>query len=243
MDSQSGHRDAAAAPPQQQVRIHGAASFFDSVVAPYRAAVEEATGIALAVEKNNAGKGMKDLAEKRCDMAMVSASLEASVAAAKAAGMGTTPAGLQMHLVATSEVVFVVHPANPVKSLSWDQLRDVHTGAITTWSQLGGKDQPIVVYTDAAASATRGLVKQVVMKNAEYAPAARAVGFVKEVNDRVAQDEAGIGALGLEFADPEQVAIVRTQKVERPLAFVSVGAPTPAMRKVIDAFRARASPK
>jgi phosphate transport system substrate-binding protein len=239
-DCQSCHRDVAAATKQPPVRIHGAASVFDSVIVPYRSAVEKSTGMSLAVEKNNAGKGMKELAEGKCEVAMVSASLEASLAAAKSAGLEKAPSNLQMHLIATSEVVFVVHPSNPVKRLSWDQLKDVHTGKITNWKQLGGKDQPIVVYTDAAASATRGLIKQVVMGNSDYAPAAKAVGFVKEVNDRVAQDEAGVGALGLEFADPKQVTVVQTKKVERPLAFVTVGPPTEAVQKIIDGFRAEA---
>ncbi|GEJ57425.1 substrate-binding domain-containing protein [Anaeromyxobacter diazotrophicus] len=239
-DCQSCHRDPAAAAKQPPVRIHGAASVFDSVVSPYRSAVEKATGISLAVDKNNAGKGMKELAEGKCDLAMVSASLEASLAAARSAGLQQAPADLRMHLIATSEVVFVVHPSNPVKTLSWEQLKDIHTGKVASWKELGGKDQPIAVYTDAAASATRGLVKQVVMGNADYAPAARAVGFVKEVNDRVAQDEAGVGALGLEFADPKQVAIVQTKKVERPLAFVTIGAPSEQVQRVIDAFRAEA---
>ena len=239
-DCQSCHRDVAAATKSPPLRIHGAASVFDSVVVPYRSAVEKTTGVSLAVEKSNAGKGLKDLAEGKCELAMVSASLEASLAGAKTVGLEKAPPDLRMHVVATSEVVFVVHPSNPVKSLSWEQLKDIHTGKVTNWKQVGGKDQPIAVYTDAAASATRGLVKQVVLGGADYAPSAQALGFVKDVNDRVAKDEAGVGALGLEFADPKQVTIVQSKKVERPLAFLSVGPPSAEAQKVIDAFRTAA---
>ena len=35
---------------------------------------------------------------------------------------------------------------------------------ITNWKEVGGKDAPIIVITDAPASATRGLIKQVVMQ-------------------------------------------------------------------------------
>lgn len=239
-ECQSCHRDAAAAAKSPPLRIHGAASVFDSVVTPYRSAVENRTGVRLAVEKSNAGKGLKDLAEGKCELAMVSASLEASLAGAKTVGLERPPPDLRMHVVATSEVVFVVHPANPVKSLSWEQLKDIHTGKVTNWKELGGKDQPIAVYTDAAASATRGLVKQVVLGGAEYAPSAQALGAVKDVNDRVAKDEAGVGALGLEFADPKQVTIVQSKKVERPLAFISVGPPSAEAQQIIDGFRVAA---
>ena len=44
-------------------------------------------------------------------------------------------------------VVVVVSPKNPIKDISMKQLRDVFRGAITNWSELGGKDAPIAVVT------------------------------------------------------------------------------------------------
>lgn len=222
------------------VRLHGAASVVDSLIRPHAEAVERRTGVALAVDRSNAGKGLVDLVSGRCDLALASASLEATVAAARAAGLSGDLPDLRLHVAATSEVVFVVHPSNPVKALTWEQLRDLHTGRIARWSEVGGRDEAVAVFTDAAASATRGLVKQVVLGGAEYGPAARALAAVKDVNEQVAATPAGLGGLGLEFVDPARVAVVRTRKVERPLAFVSVGAPAPDAQRVIDAFRAEA---
>ncbi len=223
------------------LRLHGAASVVDSLVRPHAAAVERATGVRLVVDRSNAGKGLKDLVEGRCDLALASASLEATLEAARTAGLAGPTPDLRLHVAATSEVVFIVHPSNPVRRLGWEQLRDVHTGRITSWKELGGPDVPIAVVTDAAASATRGLVRQVVLGGADYAPAARAVAAVKEVNEVVAREPAAIGALGREFVDPARVAVVETRKVERPLAFVSVGAPDERAARVIEAFRREAA--
>jgi phosphate transport system substrate-binding protein len=220
------------------VRLHGAASVVENLVGPHKTAVEAATGLSLVVEKSNAGKGLKDLIEGKCDAALASASIEATVAAARSAGLDRPIPDLRMHVVRTSEVVFVVHPSNPVKALTWEQLKDIHTGKIANWKELGGKDQPIAVYTDAAASATRGLVQQSVLAGSAYAPSAKAVEFVKQVNDEVARDERGIGALGLEFVDRAAVAVVQAKKLERPLALVTVGEPSEKVRKVIEAYRA-----
>jgi phosphate transport system substrate-binding protein len=229
------------AAPGAPLRLHGAASTVDSLVRPHAEAVQRRAGIALAVERSNAGKGLADLVQGRCDLALASASLEATVAAARAAGLAGDLPDLRLHVAATSEVVFVVHPSNPVRELSWEQLRDIHTGKVARWSELGGRDEPIVVLTDAAASATRGLVKQVVLGGAEYGSGAIALAAVRDVNDRVAVTPTAIGALGLEFVDPARVAVVRTRKVERPLAFVSIGAPGPDALRVIDAFREAAA--
>jgi phosphate transport system substrate-binding protein len=144
-----------------------------------------------------------------------------------------------MHVLATSEVVFIVHPSNPVRKLTWEQIRDIHTGRIARWKEVGGPDLPISVLTDAAASATRGLIKQVVLGGSDYGPGARAVAAVAEVNEEVARNPAAIGGLGREFADPNRVAIVETKKIDRPLAFVTVGPPGENAAKVLDAYRAQ----
>jgi phosphate transport system substrate-binding protein len=222
----------------EDVKLNGAASVVTDLVAPHRAEVEKATGYKLVIDKSNAGKGLIDLIDGKCDAAMASASLDATVKAAKSAGLTKAVPDLKLHVIKKSEVVFIVHPSNPVKSLTWEQIKDIHTGKITNWKEVGGKDLPITVYTDAKASATRGLIKQVVMADGEYAAGAKAVSFVKEVNDRVARDAGGIGGLGLGFVDPSQVVIVATKKIERPLGFITVGAPSAPMQKVMDAFKA-----
>lgn len=223
------------------VRLHGAASVVDGLVTPHAAAVEARTGLRLAVSRSNAGQGLCDLVEGRCELALASASLEATLAAARAAGLSGDAPDLRLHVAATSEVVFVVHPSNPVKALTWEELADVHAGKVTRWSALGGRDEPIDVVADAAASATRALVRQVVMRGAEYGPATRALAAVKEVAEVVAVSPGAVGGLGLEFVDPRRVAVVRTRPVERPLAFVSRGAPGADAAAVIEAFRSAAA--
>lgn len=224
----------------EEVRLHGAASTADQLVNPHKAAVEKATGYTLTVAVSNAGKGLIDLVDGKCDAAMASAALETTVKAAKSAGKDIDIRTLQMHVAATDEVVFIVHPSNPVSSLTWEQIRDIHTGRIVNWKEVGGKDLPITVFTDAPASATRGLIKDTVLGGQEYATQAQALDAVKKVNDRVATTEAGIGGLGIGFVDAGAVKVVQSKKLERPLGFITLGSPSQKMQKVIEAYRAQA---
>lgn len=224
----------------EEVRLHGAASMADQLVNPHKAAVEKATGYTLAVVVSNAGRGLIDLVEGKCDAAMASVALETTVKAAKAAGKEIDIATLQMHVAGTDEVVFIVHPSNPVTSLTWEQIRDIHTGRIMNWKEVGGKDLPIAVFTDAPASATRGLIKDVVLGGQEYSPQAQALDAVKKVNDRVATTEAGIGGLGKGFVDVGVVTVVQSKKLERPLGFISLGNPSEKVQRVIEAYRTQA---
>lgn len=51
--------------------------------------------------------------------------------------------------------VLIVHPSNPVTSLSKDQLRGIFSGAITDWKAVGGTPGPILVVLRAETSPTR----------------------------------------------------------------------------------------
>jgi phosphate transport system substrate-binding protein len=227
----------------ETVSLHGAASMIDSLIMPNKAAVEKKTGYTLIVLKSNAGQGLIDLADGKCDAALASASLDVIVKAAKSAGRDIDASKLVLSVAASDEVVFIVHPSNPVTKLTWDQLRDIHTGKITNWNEVGGKDAPIIVFTDAASSATRGLIKQVVMGNQEYSARANTLDFVAKVNDMVATNTNAIGGLGKGFVKLDQVKVIESKKVERPLGFITVGEPSEAVRQVIEAFRAEANKK
>ena len=48
--------------------------------------------------------------------------------------------------VAAEGFVFVLNAANPVTELSQQQLRDIYSGKITNWKEVGGDDAPIIAY-------------------------------------------------------------------------------------------------
>lgn len=55
--------------------------------------------------------------------------------------------GLIVYPIAIEPVLIVVHESNPVTNLTLEQVRAVFSGEITSWSEVGGPDEPIVVVT------------------------------------------------------------------------------------------------
>ncbi len=53
--------------------------------------------------------------------------------------------GVRMTHVAWDALVVMVHPNNPVDSLTTAQLRGIFKGEIRNWKEVGGSDEPIVV--------------------------------------------------------------------------------------------------
>ena len=223
-----------------EVKISGATTVLNGVVSASKAAVEKKTGHTLQIIGSNTGKGLVDLFDGATNIAMVSEPMDIAAEAAAVAGKKIDPAAVQFFELKKDLIVFVVHPANPVAKLSWEQLRDIHTGKIVNWKEVGGKDLPIVVYSDSATGGTRAMVKKVVMGGADYGPAVKAQSSVKRAAEMVGGDEAGITGVGKSFVDTAKNKTLDTKKLERPLALVTKGAPTPAAKAVIDAFMTEA---
>ncbi|SDI75615.1 substrate-binding domain-containing protein [Propionivibrio dicarboxylicus] len=225
------------APPKEKVALCGAATVADRLVAPLKDAVEKTSGYTVGIAVSNAGKGLTDLVDGKCDAAMSSASLETTVQAAKTGGKDVDIRQLKMHVIKSDEIAFIVNASNSVASLSPEQIRDIHTGKIGNWKEVGGQDLAITVITDSLTSATRGFIKQAVMANQDYAQNAVALGNISEMNDAVARTPGGIGGIGRGFADAQKVKIIQSDKVLRPLGFITIGEPSKKMQRVIDAYR------
>ena len=226
------------------VKLAGATTVVNVVVNPYRAQVEKSTGHTLEINGNATGKGLVDLTDGKADAAMVSEPMDIALAAAEVAGKKIDGSKLRMFELRKDEVVFIVHPNNPVSKLTLAQIGDIHTGKISNWKQVGGKDQTITVYSDAVTGGTRALIKKVVMGGAEYAPSVKSLTSVSRIAELVPGDESAFGGLGKGFVTVQgKVKVIETSKVERPLAFVTVGEPAPKVKQVIDAFTVAAKAK
>lgn len=218
------------------VKISGAATVFNGIVSPAKAAVEKSTGHALQLASSNTGKGLAELIDGGTDIAMVGEPLESLGESAASAGKKLDVKSLQYFPLGKEEVVFTVHPSNTVTKLSPEQLRDIHSGKIGNWKDVGGKDLAIVVYTAPTTSAVRAIVKRSLLGGLDYGSAAKAQSSTKRVADMVAADPAGIGATGKPFVEAGKTKTVESKKIELPLALATLGAPKPAAKAVIDAY-------
>ena len=69
--------------------------------------------------------------------------------------------GAVENIVAIDGIAVIVDKSNGVSNLSKKQLIDIYTGVINNWSEVGGKNQPIVVIGREAGSGTRGAFEEI----------------------------------------------------------------------------------
>ncbi|EHN59096.1 phosphate ABC transporter substrate-binding protein [Oenococcus kitaharae] len=75
------------------------------------------------------------------------------------------------HKVAVVGIAPVVNSDVSVRSLTKSQLKDIFTGKVTNWNQVGGKDEKIVLINRAAGSGTRAVFEKAVLGDATAATA------------------------------------------------------------------------
>jgi len=72
---------------------------------------------------------------------------------------------LDITKVANEGFVFFVNKENPVNSLTLQQIKDIYSGKITNWSQVGGLDEDIVPYQRPVNSGSQSGILDLVMKD------------------------------------------------------------------------------
>lgn len=111
--------------------------------------------------------------------------------------------------VARDGIVFYVHESNPVGSLSTDELRDIYLGDVTRWSEVGGADEPIVVYSRENSSGTYVFVKEAVLGGEDFTSRALTLPGTAAVINAVSKDPRGVGYGGAGFARGVRALTVR----------------------------------
>jgi len=121
-------------------------------------------------------------------------------------------------IVGRDGLAVIVHPDNPVNSLSMAQIKDIFTGKVTNWKDVGGQDAPIIVYTRDTSSGTYGFFKEFVLEKEDYIKSARATASNAAMVKSVAGEETAIGYSGLAFLNEGIKGLAVSQEGAEPVA-------------------------
>ncbi|SEI51634.1 phosphate transport system substrate-binding protein [Pseudomonas sp. NFR16] len=114
-------------------------------------------------------------------------------------------------VIAIDGVAVIIHPGNPLRELSTDQLAKVFSGDIHDWEQLGGPAGAIHLYARDQQSGTFDTFNELVLTKAgkTLASAAKRFEASETLSDEVSQDRQGIGFIGLPYVhNAKAVAII-----------------------------------
>ena len=175
-------------------------------------------GVNIAVTGGGSGTGITALINGTCDIAESSRSIEPKEIE-KAKAKRITP---KEFLVALDGIAVVVHPKNPVKNLTADQLREIFLGNIANWKSVGGANKPIVILSREFNSGTHIFFKEHILRRGnakgpeEFSPSALMMPSSQAIADEVAGNENAIGYYGMGYIGPKQKVIAVAKDAKSP---------------------------
>ncbi len=123
--------------PQELVRIHGATDLFSLSAELGKLFTLRHPEVWFEIEECGTLLGLKNLLNHDCDVAAICLNIRQTPFASEASKIEQVPMG-------SDGLALIVHPSNPVKDISLDQLKKIYSGAITNWKELGGPDKTII---------------------------------------------------------------------------------------------------
>jgi len=134
---------AGAAAETKKITWAGCGISKNAFMAEMVAAYKKKTGIEVELKGGGATKGIREVASREVDIGGTCRHVIED-----GETLRTVPEERRVQLipVAWDALVVIVHKDNPVDSVTLDQVRDIYTGKIVNWKQLGGKDAPVELY-------------------------------------------------------------------------------------------------
>ena len=115
----------------------------------------ENTGLQIDVQGGGSSVGVKAAGQATSDIGMASREIKESE-------LAEFP-NLKIFVIARDGIAIVAHPDVPVSDLTVEQVRDIFSGKITNWKDLGGDNQNIIVVSREEGSGTRAAFEEMVM--------------------------------------------------------------------------------
>lgn len=154
--------------------------------------------------------------------------------------------GITPTLIGSDILAVAVHKDNPIQGLTKEQLKGIFSGTITNWSQVGGTDARIIVFTMDKISAGYDIFKEVILDKGNFTDKAAVMRVPITVAQNVAKVPEAIGFCSLCFIQREQNLKTLTIDGQEPtsdnpqyplvraLYWGTKGAPTGKAKELID---------
>lgn len=109
---------------------------------------------------------------------------------------------LQELIIAYDGIVVVTHPSNPIKNLTMEQVKQIFTGEVTNWKEVGGKDMEIVVVSREDGSGSRDAFQEIVgYESGQLIKNAIVASGNGNIKTTVAMNKHAIGFISFEYID------------------------------------------
>jgi len=160
-------------------------------------------GSQISVRGGGSGVGIASIIDGTCDIADASRPIKESELD-NAIANGRMP---KANVIAMDGICVIVNPSNGINALSKKQIKDIYTGKVSNWSQLGGGNAKIVVISRDSSSGTFEAFGELVLDKEKVRSDALLQASNQAVVTTVSSTPGAIGYVGLGYVSPSVKAL------------------------------------
>jgi phosphate transport system substrate-binding protein len=166
-------------------------------------------GIAQGIEifAHGSGTAFEDLDAERCDIGMASRRIT-DAEGTKLSRLGTMTSLACEHVLALDGIAIIVHPNNQVSALTREQIADIFSGQMRSWTEVGSTSGSISIHARDEKSGTFDIFKHIVLEKRPLSTSAKRYESSDGLSDSVSSDVNGIGFVGLPSVRNAKVLMV-----------------------------------
>ena len=163
--------------------------------------------VKVQVTGGGSGTGFAALQNKATDIANASRPIKREEKAACIKAFNAIP---REYIVAIDGLSVFVNKESKIKEMDMGQLKDIFTGKITNWKDVGGDDAVITIYSRENSSGTYEYFKEhVLQKTNDFAASAQTMQGTAALLQAVANDPNGIGYGGKAYGGGAKAIAVK----------------------------------
>jgi phosphate transport system substrate-binding protein len=186
-----------------QLSINGSTTVLPIAQEVAEAYMKENPGINISIAGTGSGNGIKAVIDGMTHIGMSSRWIKDNeVKNAFDNGIYVVP-----FAIALDSIIPVVHPSNPLKNLTSEQLRNIYNGNITNWKDVGGEDRPIVSISRDSSSGTYGVWVDVALKGDRVSPRTQLLPSNGAIVQAVSGNPNAIGYIGIGYMNENLKAL------------------------------------
>ena len=196
------------------IKLAGSTSMEKLCEAMSESFMEKNPGVTVTVEYTGSGAGLESLAAGSVDIGDASRGLKDE----------EKTSGLVENIVAIDGIAVITNKSCSVKDVTSKDLAKIYTGEITDWTELGGKEHPIIVIGRETGSGTRDAFEELleVKDRCAYAQELDSTGAIGYVSIDVVDDTvSGLKIDGVEATEKEILA--GKYMLQRPFVMATKG--------------------
>ncbi len=182
----------------ENLSIRGSTTMYPLLERALEAFALRSPDVAISLSGSGSATGLRGLLDGTADLAASSRPLtsrELSLAAER----GVHPVE---HRIAVDAIVVIVHPSNPVRGLSLEELRRIFAGEVTSWQEVGGEPLAVAPVERDSSSGTQLLWEELVRRGRRGQGAFPAISSSGQLLEEIAGNPRAIGYDGVGFASP-----------------------------------------